>query len=112
MKSDTIDFKKNGGLVPAIIQDEQTSEVYMLGYMDDTALASTKESGWVHFFSRSKNRIWMKGEESGNKLKVISIFEDCDNDTLLLKVRLHGEAVCHTGHRSCFYKKLNMEERS
>ncbi len=107
-----LDFAKGGGLVPAIIQDEQTDEVYMLGYMDKAALDRTKESGWVHFFSRSKNRIWMKGEESGNKLRVISIFEDCDSDTLLVKVQLHGEAVCHTGHKSCFYRKLNMEETS
>ncbi len=105
-KTNKLDFAKNGGLVPAIIQDNESDMVYMLGYMNEEAYAKTKQSDWVHFWSRSKNRIWMKGEESGNKLKVVSIFEDCDQDTLLIKVKLHGEAVCHTGHLSCFYEEI------
>jgi phosphoribosyl-AMP cyclohydrolase len=102
-----IDFEKNGGLVPAIIQDGATGEVYMLGYMNQEALEKTRSSGWVHFWSRSKKRLWMKGEVSGNKLKLISIYEDCDQDTLLVKVELMGKAVCHTGHKSCFYQEIN-----
>lgn len=103
---DNIDFDKNGGLVPVIIQDAATGEVYMLGYMNKEALAKTRVSGWVNFWSRSKNRLWMKGEESGNKLEVASIYEDCDRDTLLIKVELKGEAVCHTGNKSCFYQQI------
>jgi phosphoribosyl-AMP cyclohydrolase len=78
----------------------------MLGYMNKEAFSKTQSSGWVHFWSRSKDRLWMKGEESGNKLKVVSIYEDCDNDTILIKVELHGEAVCHTGNKSCFYQEV------
>lgn len=105
--TDKIDFEKSGGLVPVIIQDSSTGEIYMLGYMNEEALSKTRSSGWVHFWSRSKDRLWMKGEESGNKLKVSSIYEDCDHDTLLVKVELHGEAVCHTGNKSCFYQKIS-----
>ena len=94
------------GLVPAIIQDSESGVVYMLGYMNEEALGKTRESGWVHFWSRSKDRIWMKGEESGNKLKVTSIYQDCDHDTLLIKAELHGDAVCHTGQLSCFYDEI------
>ena len=101
-----INFEKSDGLVPAIIQDATTGEVYMLGYMNKEALEKTRLSGWVHFWSRSKNRLWMKGEESGNKLKVMSIYEDCDHDTLLVKVELKGVAVCHTGNKSCFYQQI------
>lgn len=105
-----IDFEKNDGLVPVIIQDNESGTVYMLGYMNKEALAKTKSTGWVHFFSRSKDRIWMKGELSGNKLKVVSIFQDCDQDTLLIKVKLHGDVVCHTGQLSCFYQDINKEK--
>lgn len=101
-----LDFAKNNGLIPVIIQDNESGEVYMLGYMNEDALKKTQESGWVHFFSRSKDRIWMKGEESGNRLRAVSLFEDCDHDTLLIKAELHGEAVCHTGHKSCFYQEI------
>lgn len=101
-----IDFAKSGGLVPAIIQDAKTGEVYMLGYMNAEALDKTLETGWVYFWSRSKQRLWMKGEESGNKLKLREIYLDCDEDTLLIKVDLIGTAACHTGNRSCFYTKL------
>ncbi|HRR63107.1 MAG TPA: phosphoribosyl-AMP cyclohydrolase, partial [Paludibacteraceae bacterium] len=95
-----IDFKKMNGLVPAIIQDECTSKVLMLGYMNEEALAKTLETGKVTFFSRSKNRLWTKGEESGNFLNLVSITPDCDNDTLLIKVHPEGP-VCHTGKDTC-----------
>jgi len=96
-----IDFQKSGGLVPAIIQDELTSKVLMLGYMNEESLKKTQETGQVTFFSRSKNRLWTKGEESGNFLNVVSITPDCDNDTLLIKVRPVGP-VCHTGSDTCW----------
>lgn len=96
-----IDFQKSGGLVPAIIQDDQTLKVLMLGYMNEDALKATKETGKVTFFSRSKNRLWTKGEESGNFLNLVSISSDCDNDTLLIKVKPVGP-VCHTGTDTCW----------
>ncbi|GHT07436.1 histidine biosynthesis bifunctional protein HisIE [Bacteroidia bacterium] len=100
----TLDFNKMGGLIPAIIQDEQTNKVLMLGFMNEEALAKTQETGKVTFFSRTKNRLWTKGEESGNFLHVVSIAEDCDCDTLLIKVHPEGP-VCHTGNDTCFNEK-------
>ena len=97
----TIDFQKMDGLVPAIIQDIHTSKVLMLGFMNVEALQKTEETGQVTFFSRSKQRLWTKGEESGNFLNVVSIQSDCDNDTLLIKVKPVG-AVCHTGADTCW----------
>jgi len=102
----SIDFTKNNGLVPAIIQDFKTSDVYMLGYMNEEALQKTIETEWVYFWSRSRKKLWMKGEESGNKLKVKEIYSDCDSDSLLVKAELIGSNVCHTGNKSCFYTKL------
>ena len=99
-----IDFNKMGGLVPAIIQDEYTAKVLMLGYMNEEALTKTQESGQVTFFSRTKNRLWTKGEESGNFLNVVSITPDCDIDTLLIKVHPVGP-VCHTGTDTCWGEK-------
>jgi len=99
-----LDFKKMGGLIPAIIQDNQTNKVLMLGFMNEEALKKTQETGKVTFFSRTKNRLWTKGEESGNFLHVISITEDCDQDTLLIKVHPDGP-VCHTGSDTCFQEK-------
>jgi phosphoribosyl-ATP pyrophosphohydrolase/phosphoribosyl-AMP cyclohydrolase len=99
-----IDFQKSGGLVPAIIQDELTSKVLMLGFMNEEALAKTQETGQVTFFSRTKNRLWTKGEESGNFLNVVSIVPDCDMDTLLIKVHPVG-SVCHTGADTCWNEK-------
>jgi len=99
-----IDFQKMGGLVPAIIQDELTSKVLMLGYMNEESLKETQETGKVTFFSRSKNRLWTKGEESGNFLIVVSITPDCDNDTLLIKANPVGP-VCHTGTDTCWGEK-------
>ena len=106
MKKEPIDFKKTNGMVPVIIQDYKNGLIYMLGYMNKLAFKETKESGYVHFWSRSRNKLWMKGENSGNKLKVREIFIDCDNDTLLIKTELEGKCVCHTGKISCFFKNL------
>lgn len=102
----TIDFSKSGGLVPVIIQDELTLEVLMLGYMNGEAYQKTLEENRVTFFSRSKNRLWTKGEESGNYLTVKGISQDCDHDTLLIKVKAEGP-TCHTGSRSCFNTTYN-----
>ena len=96
-----IDFSKLNGIVPAIIQDDQTRKVLMLGFMNEEAYAKTIESGLVTFFSRTKNRLWTKGEESGNFLKVVNILNDCDQDTLLILVNPVGP-VCHTGSDTCW----------
>lgn len=101
-----IDFDKSNGLVPVVIQDHQTLEVLMLGYMNAEAFEKTQNEGKVTFFSRSKNRLWTKGEESGNFLTVKSIHLDCDNDTLLIKAEPVGP-TCHTGSRSCFNTNFN-----
>lgn len=99
-----VDFNKMGGLVPAIIQDELTQKVLMLGFMNEEALQKTEEIGKVTFYSRTKKRLWTKGEESGNFLNVVSIKNDCDNDTLLIKVHPVGP-VCHTGADTCWGEK-------
>ncbi len=96
-----LDFVKTGGLIPAIIQDDKTNKVLMLGYMNEEALQKTIEIKKVTFFSRTKQRLWTKGEESGNFLHLVSIKQDCDNDTLLVKVNPVG-VVCHTGADTCF----------
>ena len=100
----SIDFNKMQGLVPAIIQDARTKNVLMLGFMNEEAYNKTLETGKVTFFSRTKNRLWTKGEESGNFLNVVSIQEDCDHDTLLIKVKPVGP-VCHTGTDTCWGEK-------
>ena len=104
--NEQIDFGKSGGLVPAIIQDAQTLEVLMLGYMNEEAWQKTQQEGRVTFFSRSKNRLWTKGEESGNFLEVVSTHVDCDKDTILVKAQPQGP-TCHTGSRSCFSTDYN-----
>ncbi len=96
-----LDFTKLNGLIPAIIQDNTTNVVLMLGFMNEEALAKTEETGKVTFFSRTKNRLWTKGEESGNFLNVVSMASDCDNDTLLIKVNPVGP-TCHTGADTCW----------
>ena len=102
-----MDYSKLNGLVPAVIQDAETSEVLMVGFMNDEALARTRQTGLATFFSRTRNALWTKGETSGNRLEVIDILVDCDEDTVLLKVRRLGDGmVCHTGERTCFYRKL------
>jgi len=99
-----LNFEKSGGLIPTIIQEETTSQVLMLGFMNQEAIQLTQETGRVHFFSRTKNRIWMKGETSENYLFVKSIAKDCDDDSLLIKV-ISTNSVCHTGSFSCFGEK-------
>jgi phosphoribosyl-ATP pyrophosphohydrolase/phosphoribosyl-AMP cyclohydrolase len=99
-----LDFDKSNGLIPAIIQDNQTGKVLMLGYMNEEAYEKTVETGKVTFFSRTKKRLWTKGEESGNFLYLVSIKEDCDGDTLLVKVKPVG-SVCHTGTDTCWSEK-------
>jgi len=101
MENTQLDFTKLNGLIPAVIQDNTTNVVLMLGFMNEEAVAKTEETGQVTFFSRTKNRLWTKGEESGNFLNVVSIAPDCDNDTLLIKVNPVGP-VCHTGDDTCW----------
>ena len=108
----TIDFTKYGGLVPAVIQDAESGEVLMVGFMNEAALAKTQATGFATFFSRTRGTLWTKGETSGNKLAVQRILIDCDEDTLLLKVTRLGEGnVCHTGERTCFFRELS-EQRA
>ena len=97
------------GLVPVIVQDVRTKEVLMLAYANKEALKKTFETGYAHFWSRSRNKLWMKGETSGNVQKVVEVRIDCDNDAILYLVEQKGVA-CHTGNYSCFYRKLNPEE--
>ncbi len=103
---DAIDFEKSGGLVPAIVQDVDTGEVLMLAYMNEEAYRRTLETGRAWFYSRSRDRFWMKGESSGNVQEVREVRVDCDADAVLLKVQQVGGAACHTGHRSCFYRRV------
>jgi len=100
-----IDFEKMGGLIPAVIQDVETGEVLMVAFMDEKTLNLTLESGKTWFFSRTRNKYWMKGEESGNTQDVVEVLTDCDADTVVIKVKQNGPAACHTGNRSCFYVK-------
>ncbi len=104
-----IDFSKLNGLVPAVIQDNSTQKVLMVGFMNREALKKTRETGKVTFFSRTKNRLWTKGEESGNFLNVVSILADCDNDTILIKANPVGP-VCHTGADTCFFETNKQTE--
>ena len=98
-----MNFTKLNGLIPAVIQDEGTNEVLMVGFMNEDALTRTRKSGYVTFFSRTRNTLWMKGESSGNRLKVLSLSTDCDEDTILIRVRREGAGiVCHLGTVSCF----------
>lgn len=105
-----IDFKKSNGLVPVITQEFETNEVLMLGYMNQEALDLTVETNIVHYFSRSKNRIWKKGESSGHIQKLIDLKVDCDNDTILAVVEQVGNSACHTGAKSCFFKSYLANE--
>ncbi|MFQ5672021.1 MAG: phosphoribosyl-AMP cyclohydrolase [Nitrospinales bacterium] len=104
-----LNFDKSGGLVPAIVQDAETGKVLMLAYMNQGAWEKTLETGKACFFSRSRNKFWMKGEESGNVQIVKEVFIDCDEDTVLLKVQQVGNAACHKGYVSCFFRKLDGE---
>jgi phosphoribosyl-ATP pyrophosphohydrolase/phosphoribosyl-AMP cyclohydrolase len=103
----TIDFEKMDGLVPGIVQDAATGEVLMLGFLNPVSYAKTLESGFVTFWSRTRQKLWMKGETSGNRLRVVSTATDCDNDTLLFRVVVEGDGlVCHEGTISCFTKPV------
>lgn len=104
-----VDFDKNAGLVPVIVQDYQTNEVLMLAYANLEALELTVSSGYAHFFSRSRGKLWKKGESSGQLQKMHDILYDCDADALLYKVDQIGEAACHTGRRSCFFNRIKKE---
>lgn len=101
-----LDFTKLGGLLPAIIQDQATGRVLMLGFMNEEAFRKTVETGFATFYSRSRNKLWLKGETSGHRLVVKEIATDCDQDTLLIKVEALGPGVCHNGYQSCFYRTL------
>jgi len=105
-----LDFGKLDGLIPAVIQEAKTGRVLMVGFMNETAFAKTLETGNVTFFSRSRNKLWMKGESSGHVLKVESIATDCDDDSLLIQVESLGPGVCHNGYESCFYRNLEGSE--
>lgn len=102
-------FEKMGGLIPAVIQEDRSSEVLMLGFVNKESLALSQHSGEVHFFSRSRNRLWKKGETSGHVLKVKSIRVDCDADALLIRVDTLGPGVCHEGYVSCFFRELQSD---
>jgi phosphoribosyl-AMP cyclohydrolase len=104
-----LDFTKADGLIPAIIQDASNGDILMLGFMNDIALAETQRSNEVVFFSRSRNRLWKKGESSGHVLKVRDIRVDCDADSLLIRVDAVGPGVCHEGYRSCFFRSLSSD---
>jgi phosphoribosyl-ATP pyrophosphohydrolase/phosphoribosyl-AMP cyclohydrolase len=106
--STEVDFEKMAGLTPAIVQDAGNGEILMLGFMNRDAWERTLSSGYVTFYSRTRNKLWMKGETSGNRLKLLSAATDCDRDTLLLRVEVEGAGVvCHEGTRSCFTKTIS-----
>ena len=105
-----LDFEKMGGLVPAIIQEAESGKVLMLAYMDSNAWAKTLETKKTWFYSRSRKKYWMKGEESGNVQHVKEVYFDCDQDTILIKVEQIGKAACHVGYESCFYRKIKGDQ--
>ena len=101
-----LNFEKRGGLIPAIVQDYKTGDVLMLAYMNQDAWKATLSTGNATYYSRSRQKLWVKGETSGHRQRVKEIRIDCDDDTVLLKIEQIGEAACHTGYRSCFHKKI------
>ncbi len=105
-----LNFKKSGGLVPAIVQDDETGEVLMLAYMNEEAWKKTLASGKAHYWSRSRQKLWLKGGTSGPLQEVQAIYGDCDRDTVVLKVHQVGGAACHEGYSSCFYRKIENGE--
>jgi phosphoribosyl-AMP cyclohydrolase len=105
-------FEKQGGLLPAVIQDYRTKDVLMVGYLNADALAKTQATGEVHFFSRSRNRLWKKGETSGHVLRLGELRFDCDADALLILVEPLGPGVCHEGYQSCFFRRLEADGSS
>jgi phosphoribosyl-AMP cyclohydrolase len=107
-----IDFQKMDGLVPGIVQDAKTGEMLMLGFLNEVSYRKTLETGFVTFWSRTRQKLWMKGETSGNRLRVIEASTDCDNDSLLFRVEVEGDGlVCHEGTVSCFTKNIAMEAK-
>lgn len=102
-----LDFEKENGLIPAIVQDAANGEVLMLGFMNREALALTLQTGLVTFYSRSRKKLWTKGESSGQRLLLRELRVDCDQDAILVRVELSGSAVCHQGYRSCFFRRLD-----
>lgn len=110
MNSVDIDFGKGGGMVPVIIQDYESGEVLMLAYMNEEAYRISIETGLAHYWSRSKNRIWKKGESSGHIQEIKEVRIDCDSDTILMKVRQVGGAACHEGYRSCFFRRVENDK--
>lgn len=105
-----LDFKKNeDGLLPAIVQDHKTGEVLMLAYINEEAFEKTVASGKAHFWSRSRNKLWLKGESSGHVQVIHEILVDCDSDTVIYKVTQKGDAACHKGYRSCFYRMVEKD---
>lgn len=112
MTTVAIDFEKAGGLVAGIVQDAKTGEVLMLGFLNEESYQKTTETGFVTFWSRTRSKLWMKGETSGNRLRVISASTDCDSDALLFRVEVEGDGlVCHEGSVSCFTKPIAMDEK-
>ncbi|MCX5848245.1 MAG: phosphoribosyl-AMP cyclohydrolase [Deltaproteobacteria bacterium] len=103
-------FAKGDGLVPAIVQDAETKEVLMMAYMNRESWEATLQTGKATYWSRSRQKLWLKGESSGHFQLIKDVFIDCDNDTILLQVKQLGEAACHTGYKSCFYRKLSGED--
>jgi len=106
----TLRFDKGGGLLPAIVQDHVTKEVLMLAYINSLAWEKTLETGRAHYWSRSRKKLWLKGETSGHQQIIKNILVDCDEDTVVYQVEQLGGAACHTGHRSCFYRKVSGDE--
>jgi phosphoribosyl-ATP pyrophosphohydrolase/phosphoribosyl-AMP cyclohydrolase len=107
---DKVDFEKNDGIIPAIAQDATTNEVLMMAYMDRQSLELTLSTGFAHYYSRSKQKLWKKGETSGHTQEIVDVLLDCDNDTVLLKINQEGVA-CHTGRKSCFFTSIKDEEK-
>jgi phosphoribosyl-ATP pyrophosphohydrolase/phosphoribosyl-AMP cyclohydrolase len=108
----SIDFAKAGGMVAGIVQDHQSNKVLMLGFLNEESYRKTIETGFVTFWSRTRSKLWMKGETSGNRLRVMSASTDCDNDALLFRVQVEGDGVvCHEGTVSCFTKPIQMESK-
>jgi phosphoribosyl-AMP cyclohydrolase len=106
----TLDYKKLDGLIPAVIQDHLTGRVLMVGFMNEDSFQKTVETGYATFFSRSRNKLWLKGESSGHRLVVKEITTDCDQDCVLVKVEALGPGVCHEGYESCFFRRLEEGE--
>ena len=102
-----LNFAKGGGLLPAVVQDHETGEVLMVAYLNEEAFRLTRETGRMHYYSRSRDRLWMKGESSGHTQEVKEILVDCDDDAVVFKIKQIGGAACHTGYRTCFYRRMD-----